>query len=99
MEAALAAASLYETVRRSGSHFRSVILGQTELSLEKRLFVFVKGDEIVVTSSTGFRAAYLRRPNRPQLIVWRRTETDDEELLAKAWQAANAKARELGWIF
>jgi hypothetical protein len=38
----------------------------------------VKGDEIVVTSSTGFRAAYLRRRNRPQLIVWRRTETDDE---------------------
>jgi hypothetical protein len=66
--------------------------------LEKRLCVFVSGDQIVVTSSTGFRAAYLRRPHRPQLIVWRRTETEDEELVAKAWEAANAKARELGWI-
>jgi hypothetical protein len=33
-----------------------------------RLFVLVKGDEIVVTSLTGFRAAYLKRPNHPQLI-------------------------------
>lgn len=60
--------------------------------------MFVKGDEIIVTSSTGFRAAYLKRPNHPRLIVWRRTETEDEDLLAKAWQAANDKARELGWI-
>jgi hypothetical protein len=28
----------------------------------------------------------------------RRSETDDNELLARAWQAANDKARELGWI-
>jgi len=28
----------------------------------------------------------------------RRTETDDYELLARVWEAANAKARELGWI-
>jgi hypothetical protein len=36
--------------------------------LDMRLFVLVKGDEIVVTSLTGFRAAYLKRPNHPQLI-------------------------------
>ena len=66
--------------------------------LNMRLFVLVRGDEIVVTSSTGFRAAYLKRPNHPQLIVWRRTETDDQQLLAQAWEAATAKARELGWI-
>jgi hypothetical protein len=34
----------------------------------------------------GFRAAYAKRP---------RTETDDDDLLAQAWQAANEKAREL----
>jgi len=62
-----------------------------------RLFVTVQ-DEIVVTSDTGFRAAYCKRPNHPQLKVRRRTETDDQEVLAQAWQAANAKARELGWI-
>ena len=62
-----------------------------------RLFVTVQDDEIVVTSETGFRAAYCKRPNHPQLKVRRRT-ADDLEVLAQASQAANAKARELGWI-
>jgi hypothetical protein len=47
---------------------------------------------------TGFRAAYCKRPHHPQLKVRRRTETADNEVLARAWQAANGKARELGWI-
>ena len=72
--------------------------GLLSLEQRKRLFVVVKGDEIIVTSFTGFRAAYCRRPNHPQLIVKRRTDTDDHEMIAQAWQAANAKARELGWI-
>jgi hypothetical protein len=63
-----------------------------------RLFVMVQGYEIVVTSETGFRAEYWKRPNHPQLKVRRCTETDNYELLAQAWQLANAKARELGWI-
>ena len=58
----------------------------------------VQDDEIVVTSETGFCAAYCKRPNHPQLKIRRRTETDDNEVLARAWQAANEKARELGWI-
>jgi hypothetical protein len=62
------------------------------------LFVVVQGDEIVVAGEMGFRAAYCKRPNFPQLKVRRRTDTDDHELLAQAWQAANVKARELGWI-
>jgi hypothetical protein len=63
-----------------------------------RLFVMVQGDEIIVTSETGFRAEYWKRPNHTQLKVRRCTDTEDQELLAKAWKAANAKARELGWI-
>jgi hypothetical protein len=63
-----------------------------------RLFVAVQGDEIIVTSETGFRVEYWKRPNRSQLNVRRCTDTEDSELLAKAWQAANMKARELGWI-
>ena len=63
-----------------------------------RLFVMLPGDEIVVTSETGFRAASCKRPNFPQLKVRRCTDTDDHELIAQAWGAANAKARELGWI-
>jgi hypothetical protein len=34
----------------------------------------------------------------PQLILRKRTESDDYELFARVWQAANDKARELGWI-
>jgi hypothetical protein len=63
-----------------------------------RLFVMVQGEEIIVTSETGFRVEYWKRPNHLQLKVRRCTETENQELLAKAWQAANAKARELGWI-
>jgi hypothetical protein len=63
-----------------------------------RLFVVVHGDEIIVTSETGFRAEYWKRPNHPQLKVRRCTHTENYELLAQAWQAANDKARELGWI-
>ena len=49
-----------------------------------RLFVMVQGDEIIVTSETGFRAEYWKRPNHPQLKVRRCTETGNHELLAKA---------------
>ena len=41
---------------------------------------------------------YYKPSNQPQLILRRRSETDDHTLLARAWQAANDKARELGWI-
>jgi len=63
-----------------------------------RLFVVVQDDEVIVSSERGFRAAYCKRPNLPQLNVRRRTETDDQNVLAQAWLAADAKARELGWI-
>ena len=56
-----------------------------------RLFVVVQGDEIIVTSETGFRA-------ESQSFTRRCTDTENHELLARAWQAANSKARELGWI-
>ncbi len=66
--------------------------------MEKPLLIAdVSGDEIIVRT-LGFFAAYAKPSNAPQLILGRRTETDDHELLARAWQAANDKARELGWI-
>ena len=61
------------------------------------LHVEILGDEIVVRT-LGFYAAYTKSSDAPQLILKRRTETNDHELLAQAWQAANDKARELGWI-
>jgi hypothetical protein len=37
-------------------------------------------------------------PDKPQLKLQSRSKTDDHALLAQAWQSANQKARELGWI-
>jgi hypothetical protein len=59
--------------------------------------VLVQDGDIVV-SAAGFYAVYYKPCNQPQLILRRRTDTDDHGLLARAWQAANDKARELGWI-
>jgi hypothetical protein len=70
------------------------------LSLEKSLEEFVveeRWGEIVVRSAR-FRAVYFKSSSRQQLVLKGRSETDDYQLLTRAWQAANAKARELGWI-
>jgi hypothetical protein len=59
----------------------------------------VRGDLIIVTQpATQFFAIYTKPNDQPQLILKRRTDTDDSVLLAQVWQAANAKAQELGWI-
>jgi hypothetical protein len=52
----------------------------------------------IVIRSAGFRAVYVKSSSRQQLVLKGRSETDDYQLLTRAWQAANAKARELGWI-
>jgi hypothetical protein len=66
---------------------------------EHELEVEVEGDLIVVSQfATQFIAIYARPTVMPQLILRKRTESDDYELFARAWQAANDKARELGWI-
>jgi hypothetical protein len=56
----------------------------------------VDGDLIV--TCPGFKAVYYKAKGQPRLTLEHRTKTDDHELLAKAFQAAVAKARELGWI-
>jgi hypothetical protein len=55
--------------------------------------IYVHGEDIIV-----FIAGYYKPPNQPRLVLRHRTQTDDYGLLAAAWQAANDKARELGWI-
>jgi len=59
------------------------------------VFVEVQGGSVIV-----FYAIYTMPTTtpRPRLILKRRSDTEDYELLARAWQAANDKARELGWI-
>jgi len=69
-----------------------------DVVLEKPLLIVeAKGDEIIVRT-LGFYATYHKAHGQPQLILRERTKTDDCELLADAWKAANDKARELGWI-
>jgi hypothetical protein len=67
-------------------------LGQSD-----HVTVVVQDGDIVV-SVAGLCAVYYKPNNQPQLILRRRSETDDHTLLAQAWRAANDKARELGWI-
>ena len=58
----------------------------------------VRGADLVVSLPNGkFKATYYKRPDRPNLILRERTKTDDEALVAEAFQAAVSKARELGW--
>ena len=61
------------------------------------LRVEVAGPNLIV-SGGGFCAVYYKSSDQPQLILRLRTKTDDYQLLTRAWVAANAKARELGWI-
>ena len=66
--------------------------------MEKLLLIAeVRGDDIIFRR-IGFYAAYAKSSDAPQLVLRRRTETNDHELLTRSWQAANDKARELGWI-
>jgi hypothetical protein len=67
--------------------------------VESDLTVGIADDLIVVRSpAAGFFAIYSKPADRPQLMLVRRSPSKDQELLAPAWQAANDKARELGWI-
>ena len=58
-----------------------------------------QGGFIVVTDpKTGFYAVYDRSTGEPGLKLRSLPETNDPSVLARAWKAANDKARELGWI-
>jgi hypothetical protein len=68
-------------------------MSETGFQVEER-----DGEIIVMRADLLFIATYYKRANEPQLILRRRTATNDHALLARAFQAAVAKARELGWI-
>jgi hypothetical protein len=51
--------------------------------------VVVQGVDIIITlPKAKFRAVYYKPAGQPQLILRERTQTDDYEVLAKAWQRA-----------
>jgi hypothetical protein len=65
----------------------------------------IDADRIVVTlPGTSFRAVFLPSPDEPRLIqspavaINQHAEITSKDFEALAWEAANAKARELGWM-
>jgi hypothetical protein len=68
-------------------------------SKSTHFIVEVRGADLVVSLINGkFKATYYKPTGRPNLILRGRTMTDDDALVSEAFQAAVAKARELGWI-
>jgi hypothetical protein len=71
-----------------------------------KLDCHVRDDEIIVTlPGTIYTVTYYKPEGSPQLHARHISDRDDKrvalrlsEFLARAWQAANEKARELGWI-
>jgi len=68
-------------------------MSETGFQVEER-----DGEIIVMRADLLFIATYYKRANEYQLVLRRRTATNDHALLARAFQAAIAKAREVGWI-
>ena len=65
----------------------------------RELHVHVHNDEIVVTQPEhNFCAVYAKPARAPELVLKHRAQTTDADLMFRAWEAANDKARELGWI-
>jgi hypothetical protein len=70
------------------------------------LYVEVHGEEIIVAlPHSTYRATYCKSTDSSHLIMTDASSPEDPgstltpaEFLGRAWQAANAKAREIGWI-
>ena len=65
----------------------------------------VDGEIVVTLPFTSYTVTYYKPARSPQLLAKRIASRDDpgsamtlSEFLARAWRAANDKARELGWI-
>ena len=70
------------------------------------LRITVVDDELIVSlSGTSYAVTDFKRPNSPKLLAKNISDRDDfrtpprlSDFLSRAWQMANDKARELGWI-
>ena len=85
---------------------RAFLLTPPTMSTWSELRVEVLGDEIIVIlPATSYGVTYFKPGNSPNLVAKNCVPKIDVgapmthvEFLAKAWLAANVKARELGWI-
>jgi hypothetical protein len=64
----------------------------------------IQGNEIIVSMpDTGWSITFYKSANSPQLLAKAREKerggvTGEADFFARAWNLANDKARELGWI-
>jgi hypothetical protein len=77
----------------------------TDLAEKSPIRVELDGQRLIVTlSHTAYRAVFYRHPDEPRLVEAMSLAVDKEapmyhaEFENLAWEAANTKARELGWI-
>jgi len=98
MDAETLQALTVATVRLFPRKSRQRVARGLSLAKSPEEFVVEERSGEIVVKSAGFGAVYFKSSSRQQLVLKRRSETDDYQLLTRAWQAANAKARELGWI-
>jgi hypothetical protein len=92
--------------RASASAGALFVVALGMIGTSEQLRVEVLGDEIIVIlSATSYGVVYYKSANSPQLLVKDYQPKNDSgaritqaEFLSRAWQAANDKARELGWI-
>jgi hypothetical protein len=81
-------------------------MSQVSTDLEKsRIRVDLDGQRLIVTmSETAYRTVFYKHPDEPRLVEANSIAVDKEASMRHAdfenlaWKAANAKARELGWI-
>jgi hypothetical protein len=95
-------------IKSTGSEVgrRAVLLSPPTISAPSELRVEVLGDEIIVIlPATSYGVTYSKPGNSPNLVAKNFLPKIDAgapmthvEFLARAWLAANVKARELGWI-
>lgn len=70
------------------------------------LRIDIVDDEIIISlPGTSYTVTYFKYPNSPQLLAKNISSSDDfrtdlklSDFLNRAWQVANDKARQLGWI-
>lgn len=95
-------------IKSTGSEVgrRAILLKRPSVSVPSELRVEVLGDEIIVIlPATSYGVTYSKPGNSAILVAKNCVPKIDAgapmthaEFLAKAWLAANVKARELGWI-
>ena len=93
-------------VKSARSEVARLVLKRPTITVPSELRVEVLGDEIIVIlPATSYGATYTKPSNSPDLVAKNCVPKIDAgapmthvEFLAKAWLAANVKARELGWI-